>query len=362
MEQVTVHLRDRSYPIYIGAEILPGIGGRAQPLSLSGHGALITNPVVGGLYSSQVLSSFERAGIALTLLEVPDGEAFKSLEVAQGLYDRLFPLGLDRRSPIVALGGGVIGDLAGFVAATYMRGLPLIQVPTSLLAQVDSSVGGKVGVNLPQAKNMIGAFYQPLFVLSDVSLLRTLPPQEFQAGMAEVVKYGVIEDKEFFEWLEGNVSAILERRDEVVIHIVGTACRIKAVVVEKDERDEGLRAILNFGHTVGHALEAASGYGQVSHGQAVAIGMVTAARISYQMGLCSEEVPSRLARLLERIGLPTALPHDPKELIHTISYDKKLMHRLNYFILTKDFGSVTVTPILDPLEALQKSARDQDFL
>lgn len=353
MEKVTVNLRDRGYPIYIGAEILPEIGELSRPLGLSGRGALITNPVVGPLYSEQVISSFERAGIALTCLEIPDGEECKSLEVAGRLYDRLLPLGLDRRSPIVALGGGVIGDLAGFVGATFMRGLPLIQVPTSLLAQVDSSVGGKVGINLAQAKNMVGAFYQPRLVVSDVCLLRTLPHRELKAGMAEVVKYGVIGDKAFFEWLEANVAAILERTEALMIHIVQTSCRIKADVVERDERDEGIRAILNFGHTVGHALEAATAYSELSHGEAVAIGMVAAARISYQMGLCSEEVPIRLERLLGRIGLPTALPVDPENILQSIGYDKKLRNNMNYFVLTKDVGTVTVAPILDPLQALQ---------
>lgn len=353
MERVTVNLRDRSYPIYIGANILPEVGSLAQPCDLSGRGVLITNPAVGQLYGQQVLSSFERTGIALTLLEVPDGEEFKTLQTAADLYERLLPLGLDRRSPIVALGGGVIGDLVGYVAATFMRGLPLIQMPTSLLAQVDSSVGGKVGVNLPQAKNMVGAFYQPRFVLSDVSLLSTLPPPEFRAGLAEVVKYGVIADKPFFEWLEENMTGILEGREEVLIYVVRISCRIKAAIVEQDEKDEGIRGVLNFGHTVGHALEAVTGYGVFRHGEAVAVGMVAAARISCQMGLCSEEVPSRLQALLQRIGLPTALKIEPKTLKKAICYDKKIKNSMSYFVLTKDLGSVTVTPVFDPLEALE---------
>lgn len=353
MEKVTVNLRDRSYPIYVGADILSQIGELCRPLRLSGRGVLITNSVIGPLYSRPVLSAFDAAGVALSLLEIPDGEEFKNLQVAGHLYEKLLPLGLDRRSPAVALGGGVIGDLAGFVAATFMRGLPLIQVPTSLLAQVDSSVGGKVGVNLPQAKNMVGVFYQPQLVLSDVRLLQTLPPQEFRAGLAEVVKYGVIADKAFFEWLETHLPAILEKKEDVVIHIVETACRIKAAVVERDERDEGIRAVLNFGHTVGHALEAATGYRKLTHGEAVAIGMVAAARISCQMGLCSEELPRRLQRLIERIGLPTALPMRAEDIIETLGYDKKLRDNLTYFVLTKDLGDVTVAPILDPMAALQ---------
>ncbi|MGH7351059.1 MAG: 3-dehydroquinate synthase [Candidatus Methylomirabilales bacterium] len=353
MERVTVNLGDRSYPIYIGAHVLPEVGSLVRPCDLSGRGALITNPVVGQLYGQQVLSSFEERGIALTLLEVPDGEEFKSLTIAAALYEKLLPCGLDRRSPIVALGGGVIGDLAGYVAATFMRGLPLIQIPTSLLAQVDSSVGGKVGLNLPQAKNMVGAFHQPCFVLSDVSLLSTLPPPEFRAGLAEVVKYGVIADKPFFEWLEGNVATILELREEALIHMVRTSCRIKAAIVEQDERDEGIRGVLNFGHTVGHALEAATGYGAFRHGEAVAIGMVAAARISCQVGLCNEEIPARLQALLQRIGLPTALNLKPEQLKETIGYDKKIKNNMSYFVLTKDLGNVTVAPVFDPLEALE---------
>lgn len=353
MDKVIVNLRDRSYPIYVGADILPEIGELCRPFRLSGRGVLITNAVVGPLYSQRVLSSFEAAGIALALLEVPDGEEFKNLQMASHLYEQLLPLGLDRRSPVVALGGGVIGDLAGFVAATFMRGMPLIHAPTSLLAQVDSSVGGKVGVNLPQAKNMVGAFYQPLLVLSDVRLLQTLPSQELRAGLAEVVKYGIIADKEFFEWVETHLPAILEVKEDAVIHIVKTSCRIKAAVVERDERDEGVRAVLNFGHTVGHALEAATGYRKLTHGEAVAIGMVTAARISYQMGLCGEELPQRLQRVVERIGLPTALPLPPENIIEVMGYDKKLKESLMYFVLTKDFGDVTVAPILDPLAVLQ---------
>lgn len=353
MDKVIVNLRDRSYPIYVGADILPEIGELCRPFRLSGRGVLITNAVVGPLYSQRVLSSFEAAGIALALLQVPDGEEFKNLQMASHLYEQLLPLGLDRRSPVVALGGGVIGDLAGFVAATFMRGLPLIHAPTSLLAQVDSSVGGKVGVNLPQAKNMVGAFYQPLLVLSDVRLLQTLPSQELRAGLAEVVKYGIIADKGFFEWVETHLPAILEVKEDAVIHIVKTSCRIKAAVVERDERDEGVRAVLNFGHTVGHALEAATGYRKLTHGEAVAIGMVTAARISYQMGLCGEELPQRLQRVVERIGLPTALPLPPENIIEVMGYDKKLKESLMYFVLTKDFGDVTVAPILDPLAVLQ---------
>jgi len=353
MERVTVNLRDRSYPIYIGAHLLAEVGSLVRPFDLSGRGALITNPVVGQLYGQQVLSSFEQTGIPLTLLEVPDGEEFKSLTIAAALYERLLPLGLDRGSPIVALGGGVIGDLAGYVAATFMRGLPLIQIPTSLLAQVDSSVGGKVGLNLPQAKNMVGAFYQPCFVLSDVSLLSTLPPAEFRAGLAEVVKYGVIADKPFFEWLEENVAAVLEGREEALIHVVRTSCRIKAAIVEQDEKDEGIRGVLNFGHTVGHALEAAAGYGVFRHGEAVAIGMVAAARISCQTGLCNEEVPARLQAVLQRIGLPTVLQIQPGKLKETICYDKKIKNNMSYFVLTKDLGSVTVAPVFNPLEALE---------
>lgn len=353
METVTVHLGERSYPIHIGADILRHVGELCRPLGLSLRGAVITNPTVGGLYAEAIVTSFAANGFTLTPLEVPDGEEYKSLEWAGHLYRRLLPLGLDRRSPVIALGGGVVGDLAGFVAATFMRGLPYIQVPTSLLAQVDSSVGGKVAVNLPEAKNMVGAFHQPRLVVSDIRLLRTLPPREFRAGLAEVVKYGVIADKAFFEWLEGNLPAILRQEEEVLISLVKTSCQIKAKVVEADEREGGLRAILNFGHTVGHAIEAATGYRQYTHGEAIAIGMVVAAELSHRMGLCSREVPQRVATLLRGIGLPTRLTIKPETLIESISFDKKIKESTNYFVLTKDLGSVTVTPVFDLLDTLQ---------
>jgi 3-dehydroquinate synthase len=359
MEKVTVHLGERSYPIYIGAGILRHVGELCRALDLSPKGAVITNPTIGHLYAEPILTPFAENGFALHVLEVPDGEEYKSLEWAGHLYRKLLPLGLDRRSPVIALGGGVIGDLAGFVAATFMRGLPYIQIPTSLLAQVDSSVGGKVAVNLPEAKNMIGAFYQPRLVVSDVRLLQTLPSREFRAGLAEVVKYGVIADKAFFEWLEGNLVRILRQDEEVLISLVRTSCHIKATVVEADERDEGLRAILNFGHTVGHALEAATGYRQYTHGEAIAIGMVMAAQISHQLGLCGQEVPLRLIALLCRIGLPTQLPTKPEIILESICYDKKIKNSMTYFVLTKDLGSVTVTPIFDPLEALRAAVKTE---
>jgi 3-dehydroquinate synthase len=359
MEKITVHLGERSYPIYIGAGILRQAGELCRSMGLSPRGAMITNPTVGQLYTESILTSFMENGFALTVLEVPDGEEYKSLEWVGHLYRKLLPLGLDRRSPVIAFGGGVIGDLAGFVAATFMRGLPYIQIPTSLLAQVDSSVGGKVAVNLPEAKNMIGAFYQPRLVVSDVRFLQTLPPREFQAGLAEVVKYGVIADKAFFEWLEGSLVSILRQEEETLMHLVRTSCQIKARVVEVDERDEGPRAMLNFGHTVGHAIEAATGYGQYTHGEAIAIGMVVAAQLSHHLGLCSKEVPHRIVALLRRIGLPTQLPIKPGKLLKSIAYDKKVKNGMTHFVLTKDLGSVTVTPIFDLREALQAAGKTE---
>ncbi len=357
MERVTVHLGERGYPIYIGAGILHHVGELCRPLGLSSKGVVITNPTVGRLYAEPILTAFAENGFTLDLLEVPDGEEHKSLEWVGHLYQRLLPLGLDRQSPLLALGGGVIGDLAGFVAATFLRGLPYIQVPTSLLAQVDSSIGGKVAVNLPEAKNIIGAFYQPRLVVSDVRLLQTLPLREFQAGLAEVVKYGVIADKTFFEWLEGSLPDILRQEEEVLIHLVRTSCQIKAKVVEVDERDAGLRAILNFGHTVGHAIEAATGYRQYTHGEAIAVGMVVAAQLSRHLGLCSPEVPQRIATILQRIGLPTQLSIKPEFLMESMAYDKKIKDGMNYFVLTKELGSVTVAPIFNPLEALQAALK-----
>jgi 3-dehydroquinate synthase len=277
---------------------------------------------------------------------IPPGEATKSLEQASDLYDRLIELRADRHFAIVALGGGVVGDLAGFVAATFARGLPLLMVPTTLLAQVDSSVGGKVGVNHPRAKNIVGAFHQPAGVWVDVTSLATLPDRELRCGLAEVVKYGVILDAEFFAALESDADAILARNPASIRRIVTRSCELKARVVSQDEREEtGLRAVLNFGHTVGHAIESVAGYGGgFQHGEAVAVGMVAECRIAERLGWIGPDVTSRIVGLLKRFGLPTTAPgFEPSKLMEAMTRDKKNRAGKTRFVLPRGLGRVELT-------------------
>ncbi len=291
-------------------------------------------------------SSLREAGIATTTAVLPPGEASKSLARAEGLYERLVELRADRHFAIIALGGGVIGDLAGFVAATFTRGLPLLMVPTSLLAQVDSSVGGKVAVNLPKAKNIVGAFHQPVGVWIDTETLATLPERELRCGLAEVVKYGVILDAGFFDFLEANAEAILAREPLATRQIVARSCQLKADVVSRDEREEtGLRAVLNFGHTIGHAIEAVAGYGGAfRHGEAVAAGMVAEARLAERLGWIGPETTARLEALVRRFGLPTAAPGlDPDALLDRMTRDKKNRGGTIRFVLPREIGRVELT-------------------
>jgi len=276
---------------------------------------------------------------------VPAGEVSKSLRQANRLFERLPSLGLDRQSFVIALGGGVVGDLAGFVAASYLRGLALVQMPTSLLAQVDSSVGGKVGVNLPQGKNLVGAFYQPRLVLADTSTLKTLPGKEMRAGFAEVIKHGAIRDPKFFAWLEQEYKHVLSLETEAVAHVVRRCCEIKAEVVSADERESGLRAILNFGHTLGHAMETLSEYSGLLHGEAISMGMHAAAQLSMMRGGLSEGEAKRLSGLLAASGLPTRLgkTFKPGELLEAARLDKKARDGKLRFVLLKRIGKAFVS-------------------
>jgi 3-dehydroquinate synthase len=285
-------------------------------------------------------------GIQSTTAVLPPGEATKSLSQAQQLYDRLVEMKADRHTCIVALGGGVIGDLAGFVAATYARGIPLLMLPTSLLAQVDSSVGGKVGVNLPQAKNIVGAFHQPVGVWIDTAWLGTLPDRELRCGLAEVVKYGVILDRDFFDYVESNAEALLDREPAALRQVVAHSCRLKAEVVTCDEREEtGHRAVLNFGHTIGHAIEARAGYGSDwQHGEAVAAGMAAESLLAERLGWIGAETTGRLVALLRRLGLPTAAPKlDPDALIDAMRRDKKNQKGKIRFVFPRRIGQVELT-------------------
>lgn len=339
MRTVRVELGERSYDISIERGLLREVGPMTAALGLKGRAAVVTNPTVAALYGEAVARSLEGAGFSPSFITVPDGEEYKSLEEAGKVFDSLISGRFERTSPVVALGGGVIGDLAGFVAATYLRGVPFIQVPTTLLSQVDSSVGGKTAVNHPKGKNLIGAFYQPRAVFIDPDVLKTLEAREVRAGLAEVIKYGVIWDERFFGFLEKNADALLKPGEEIIEAIV-RSCAIKAEVVGKDEREEGLRAILNFGHTFGHAIEAFSGYGTFRHGEAVAIGMVMAAALSERLGGCHECAP-RITALLRRLGMPVSPPDIPAgPFIEAMRLDKKVSSGRIRFVLASGMGRV----------------------
>ena len=342
LQQVRVNLAERSYDIQIGAGNLAEAGRFLIERAKVTHVVLITDDHLQILHAIRVAENLGEQDIEVDVIVVTPGEESKSLEVAAGLWQGLLELGADRKTVVAAVGGGVVGDLAGFVAATYARGLRFFQVPTSLLAQVDSSVGGKVGINLPEAKNMIGAFLQPLGVLIDTATLATLPANEYRAGLAEVVKYGVILDAEFFQYLESNIAALNERKEDVLARVIARCCRLKADVVERDEREEtGLRAALNFGHTFGHAFEALSGYGTLLHGEAVAIGMVCAARLAERLGRVDDQFTGRLHRLLQSLELPVDVPHlDGKKIVDAMTRDKKVQHGQLRLVLPTRLGHV----------------------
>ncbi len=306
VEQVRIELGDRSYPILIAENL---IGQMARWDLPRAHAALIvTNTTVGPLYAQALQDALRGHYAQVGVVTLPDGEAHKTWTTLNQIFDALLERGSDRKTVLYALGGGVVGDIAGFAAACYMRGVPFVQVPTTLLAQVDSSVGGKTAINHPLGKNMIGAFYQPQLVVCDLSTLRTLPARELSAGLAEVIKYGPIADLAFLDWIEANLPALMARDPQALAHAVRRSCEIKAQVVGQDERESGLRAILNFGHTFGHAIEAGLGYGQWLHGEAVGCGMVMALQLSRELGLLQADFVERCTRLIAAAGLPTQGP------------------------------------------------------
>jgi 3-dehydroquinate synthase len=350
MDTIRVNLGNRSYEIHVGAGLLQQLGDFIRPLKLSRHVGLVTHPDLASPYGSVVAESLRRAGHEVSLFTVPPGEESKSLEQAGRLCRELVGARLDRGSVLCGLGGGVIGDLAGFVAAIAFRGIPFLSVPTTLLAQVDSSVGGKTGVNLPEGKNLVGAFHQPRLVVADVLTLRTLPEREFRSGLAEVVKHGMIADAKLFRTLEERADRILARDPESLREIVSRSCAIKARVVEADEQEAGLRAMLNFGHSVGHAMEAALGYGAITHGEAVAHGMLVAVTLSVRRGLCAERDAGRLRDLLGRFGLLGATLPSPESLETYMVSDKKARDGVLQFVLTRGVGSVTFAPVFEPGE------------
>ena len=339
---IHVNLGPRSYDIAVTSGQPDGLGPFARQHCPAARALVVTDPNVAA-HATAATAALRATGFAPEVVAVPPGEETKSVAAATILYDRLADLPADRRTPVVAVGGGVVGDLAGFVAATYARGLPLLMVPTSLLAMVDSSVGGKVGINLPAGKNLIGAFHQPAGVWIDTAVLDTLPDREYKSGLAEVVKYGVILDAELFDWLEQNAEAVLRREPSAVEHVVGRSCRLKADIVEKDEREEtGLRMVLNYGHTFAHAFESVAGYGTWLHGEAVAAGMVCASRLAERRGLIPAEVTRRQVTLLGRFGLPTR--PDPAwaadALLAVMRRDKKNVGGRLRFVLPTRLGEV----------------------
>lgn len=343
MRAVQVPLGNRSYKILVEPKLLKSLGESCAELNLGRRCAVISDATVAPLYAEQALRSLRAASFEPVLLTIPAGEKAKSMKQVEAAYDQLAKHRLERKSFVVALGGGVVGDLAGFVAATYLRGIPFVQVPTTLLAQVDSSVGGKVGVNLAAGKNLVGAFHQPRLVLCDLAVLKTLPEREFRAGLAEVIKYGIIHDAALFERLEEELPALLKRRTEVLGEIVARCCEIKASVVGQDETESGLRAILNFGHTIGHALEAISRYGKYLHGEAISIGQVAAALLSERLtGLAAVDA-QRIENLFVRAALPVRARLKPSErdaLFGAMRLDKKVSGGEVKFVLARRIGQV----------------------
>ena len=343
MEDVTVELDERSYPIKIGHGVLQDFGSAYLELGLGKSVAIVTNPTVAALYLDPVRKSLEAAGITTTVVTMPDGEAYKTLGTAGNIHGDLIKAGMDRKSVIVTLGGGVVGDTAGFVAATYQRGINFVQVPTTLESQVDASVGGKTAVDHPLGKNMIGAFHQPRLVYIDTETLTSLPNRELRAGMAEVIKHGLIRDPELVGFLEENLEAIadLEVEPERLDWLIARNCRIKADVVAKDETEQGLREILNYGHTVGHAVEVLTNYEDYKHGEAVYLGMIAAGKIAVNRGMWSAEEFDRQQALLERIGIPKGVGRlSTDELMDKMLSDKKARGGVIRFVLPEAIGKV----------------------
>jgi 3-dehydroquinate synthase len=343
MRRVQVELAHRSYDILIDSGVLERV-----PEYLAERGArkrlfLLANTQVFRLYGEALLQRLQRAGFDATQILIPDGEKHKNLQTVENIYTYLIAQGADRCSSMLALGGGVTGDIGGFVAATFHRGIPYVQIPTTLLAQVDSSVGGKTGVNHSLGKNLIGAFYQPCLVCVDLDTLRTLPPRDFQSGLYEVLKYGLIVDREFFEYLECNLEAIRQRVPEVMERVIGRCCELKSEITSADEREKDLRRILNFGHTFGHALEAAGRYEELLHGEAVGYGIIAATLLSREKGNIEEATANRVIECVYRIGVLPRVDHLSHEaILEAMSRDKKRQGDLLHFVLLKDIGKTEI--------------------
>jgi 3-dehydroquinate synthase len=359
MTDIPVNLGSRAYRILVAIGALGTVGAELAKLRVGRKAILITDPAIDRLHGEPVARSLSGAGFDLIRLSVPEGEQAKVLETARGLWDRLLDEGCDRSSTVVALGGGAVGDLSGFVAATYMRGMNFVQVPTTLLAQVDASIGGKTAIDHPRAKNLIGAFHQPRLVLVDPAVLSTLPEREFRSGLAEIIKHGIVLDASYFEDLEANVPALLGRDLTTLERVVAGSCRLKARVVERDEQEAELRWVLNYGHTVGHALEAATGFQVWTHGEAVSLGITAEARLAERLGIGSSATTKRQLSLLAAVGLPVAGIHaEPAAVVEALSRDKKSRDGRIPFVLAPEIGSFRVVSdvprdsVLDVLKEL----------
>lgn len=347
MQTLTVSLADRSYPIHIGNGLL-NQADLILPHLKRKQVAIVSNTTVAPLYMDTIARPLREAGVSVSEIILPDGEAFKNNETLQTIYDHLLQQRCERNTTLIALGGGVIGDLTGYAAATYLRGVPFIQVPTTLLSQVDSSVGGKTGINHPLGKNMIGAFYQPKLVLADIDTLKTLPPRELSAGIAEVIKYGLIRDADFFDWLETNMAALMALEPAVASYAIYRSCQNKAEVVAADEHEQGERALLNLGHTFGHAIENAMGYGVWLHGEAVAAGTVMAAELSRRMGWLNDADMQRIKRIMEMAHLPIEAPDlGADEYLRLMQLDKKVADGRIRLILQQAIGQAIMTADYD---------------
>jgi len=347
MQTLTVNLADRSYPIHIGRNLIANAN-LILPHLKRQHVAIVTNTTVAPLYLDKLSQTLQQAGVKVIPIILPDGEAYKNAETLNKIYDVLLQNRCERSTTLIALGGGVIGDLTGYAAATYLRGVPFIQIPTTLLSQVDSSVGGKTGINHPLGKNMIGAFYQPQVVLADIDTLKTLPPREFSAGMAEVIKYGLIRDAVFFEWLEANIDALMALDEAAISEAIYRSCQNKAEVVARDEHESGERALLNLGHTFGHAIENAMGYGVWLHGEAVAAGTMLAADLSLRMGWLTQAEVKRMHDLLTKARLPLDAPKlGVEKYLDLMQLDKKVSDGKIRLILQQGIGKSVITSDYD---------------
>jgi 3-dehydroquinate synthase len=337
---VDVALGSRSYRIVVAAGALATVGPRLSELKVGSRAALVSDAAVARLYGKTVMASLESAGFTVATIEVPEGEGAKTLPIAERCWNKLLEAGLDRTSTVLALGGGAVGDVAGFAAATYMRGINFVQLPTTVLAQVDASIGGKTAIDHPLGKNMIGAFHQPRLVVVDPAVARTLPEREFRSGLAEIVKHGIVLDAEYFVELERDAQPLLTRDLAVLERIIGGSCRLKASVVERDEREAELRHVLNYGHTIGHALEATTGYARFTHGEAVSLGIVAEARLACRLGIASDQTLARQERLLQALGLPVrAAAIDVEPVVGAMARDKKAKDGRIPFVLAPAIGA-----------------------